>query len=72
MIDLYAIIAFTFGVAGYYISGGMPVFLLVAGAGIGVCIGVAYLFTQQQGQLFSLAVVLKIMQVIYGSLKRRK
>jgi hypothetical protein len=69
MIDLYAIIAIAFGVLGYYISGGMPMFLMVIGIGIGIIVGVTYLFLVKSGVLFTLAVLEEIRKVLYKALK---
>ncbi len=71
MIDLYAIIAIAFGTAGYYISGGMPVFLLVAGIGVGIAMGVAYLFFVKEGRLFTLAMLEIIVEATFGNQRRK-
>ncbi len=71
MIDLYAIIAIAFGAIGYYISGGMPVFLLVVGIGVGIAIGVAYLLTRKEGMLFTLAVLEVILKATFGNQRRK-
>ncbi len=71
MIDLYAIIAIAFGAIGYYISGGMPVFLLVVGIGVGIAIGVAYLLTRKEGMLFTLAVLEVILKATFGNQGRK-